>query len=80
MNCEQAPEVDYKETSASAVTEVELEEPIIQIEGNADVDVDCKGQGLGELQALEQFSCNCTQIECVFPKLNFAFWIIMATY
>ena len=43
MNCEQAPEVDYKETPASAVTEVELEEPIIRIEGNANVDVDCNG-------------------------------------
>ena len=61
MDCEQAPELDCKETHAPVVTEVELEEPIIRIEGNADIDIDCNGQGLKELEALEHFSCNCTQ-------------------
>ena len=60
MVCEQAPELDCKETPG-----VELEEPIIRTEGNADVDVDCNDQGPRELQTLEQFSCNFMQIEHV---------------
>ena len=66
-DCKQEPELDCKDSKETPVpdTEVEVEQPIIRIEGNADVDIECNGQGLRELQVLEQFSCNCAMIECV---------------
>ena len=66
-DCKQEPELDCKDSKETPAPdrEVEVEQPIIRIEGNADVDIECNGQGLRELQVLEQFSCNCTMIECV---------------